>query len=158
MLLLYLFRCTIKRARRSFKTCIHIKITRRLKVNVETSQIPFPCANSPPYSSNQQYSVPWDGLLLWESIRGILVAVQRFATTSLRCFKSAFNMSIEARVSPIPTLTERNRGPKKPSVGICVEGDALITLAGRTAVLTNCKYLPSKGKVGLGHNVMMFVY
>jgi len=67
-------------------------------------------------------------------------------------------MSIEAGVSPIPTLIERNRGPKKPSVGICVEGDALTTLAGRTAVLTNCKYLPSKGNVGLGHNVMIFVY
>jgi hypothetical protein len=65
---------------------------------------------------------------------------------SVAC-KSAFNMSIEARVSLIPTLIERNRGQKKPSVWICVEGVALITLAGRKAVLTNCKYLPSKGNV-----------
>lgn len=64
VLLLYLFRCSVKRAIRSSKICIHIKIMRRLKVNIETSQIPFSCANSPPCSSNQQYSVPWDGLLL----------------------------------------------------------------------------------------------
>lgn len=85
LLVLYLLRCTIKCARRSSNTWIHIKITRRLKVKVETSQIPFSCANSPSCNSIQQYSVPWDGLLLWESIRGILVAVQRFATTSLGC-------------------------------------------------------------------------
>jgi hypothetical protein len=42
-----LFRCSIKRTRNSSKICIHIRITRRLKVDVETSQIPSSCVSLP---------------------------------------------------------------------------------------------------------------